>query len=516
MNIKKIDFIKTDSKKINPKIIDCLFSILLFLYSLRHTRYGVEWWDTGYSYANFLFIEHMDPMWKFSTFLANVFGHLFTKLPFGDRMIGMNFYTGLIVTAMAIGGYFFFAKKLGIPKGIAFLGEMIALSLSWCPTAVLYNYLTYLFFGVALVCIYEALTVSERPRRKRLFLILAGALLGINIFVRFPNLVQMGLILALWGYGWITKKKKKEVLFETLWCIIGYLAGIALCLTVISLRYGFFEYIDAIVRLMNMPSEASAYTPMSMIMGQIRTYLQNLRWLSYPAMLAAFGTLLFTCLPKRLRKVFYLPYVGIVFLLFWYLARRSMYNFNYLSLASMLQWAFFLLTLLILIGVRTLFHKKENTSVKLMVLLALLFVFITPIGTNNHLIASINNLYFVAPFLLWLYIRAFGPLPASLGRWSLFPIKSTLACIFVMIFIQVGLCGWVYVFQEATGGENLHTRVENNDILRGMLTTPDRADVISSLTSYVTQEDLKGKEIILYGMIPALSYYLEMPFAISP
>jgi hypothetical protein len=306
------------------------------------------------------------------------------------------------------------------------------------------------------------------------------------------------------------------VLCETLWCIVGYLAGIALCLTVISLRYGFFEYIDAIVRLMNMPSEASAYTPMSMIMSQIRTYLQNLRWLSYPAMLAAFGTLLFTCLPKWLRKIFYLPYVGIVFLLFWYLARRNMYNFNYLSLASMLQWAFFLLTLLILIGIRTLFHKKENSSVKLMVLLALLLVFLTPIGTNNHLIASINNLYFVAPFLLWLYIRAFGPLPASFGRWSLFPIKSMLACIFVMIFIQVGLCGWIYVFQEATGGENLHTRVENNDILSGMLTTPDRVEVIGSLTSYVTQENLKGKEVILYGMIPALSYYLEMPFAMSP
>jgi len=31
----------------------------------------------------------------------------------------------------------------------------------------------------------------------------------------------------------------------------------------------------------------------------------------------------------------------------------------------------------------------------------------------------------------------------------------------------------------------------------------------------VNENQLKGREILLYGQIPAMSYYLEMPFAIS-
>ena len=72
-----------------------LFSLILFLYPLRHIRYGVEWTDTGYNYGNFLFMDNMDPMWVFSTYLGTALGNLFTKLPFGNYMMGLNFYTGL-------------------------------------------------------------------------------------------------------------------------------------------------------------------------------------------------------------------------------------------------------------------------------------------------------------------------------------------------------------------------------------------------------------------------------------
>ena len=57
--------------------------------------------------------------------------------------------------------------------------------------------------------------------------------------------------------------------------------------------------------------------------------------------------------------------------------------------------------------------------------------------------------------------------------------------------------------------------MENSDILKGMYTSPDRAQVLNELFAYVEEQELKGQEIILYGGIPALSYYLEMPFAIT-
>ena len=57
--------------------------------------------------------------------------------------------------------------------------------------------------------------------------------------------------------------------------------------------------------------------------------------------------------------------------------------------------------------------------------------------------------------------------------------------------------------------------LENNDILKGMRTSEDRAKLISEISAYVSDTGLQGKEVILYGNIPAMSYYLDMPFAIS-
>ena len=41
--------------------------LILLIYPMRHVNWGLDLWDTGYNYANFLYMgtEHMDPMWLF-------------------------------------------------------------------------------------------------------------------------------------------------------------------------------------------------------------------------------------------------------------------------------------------------------------------------------------------------------------------------------------------------------------------------------------------------------------------
>ena len=52
-------------------------------------------------------------------------------------------------------------------------------------------------------------------------------------------------------------------------------------------------------------------------------------------------------------------------------------------------------------------------------------------------------------------------------------------------------------------------------MLRGMRTTAERAKVIEELTEYIYENDLSGREVLLYGEIPFASYALEMPSALS-
>ena len=155
---------------------------------------GVDYIDSMYSPGNFVFFKQMKGTWVVATFLANAIGHLFTLLPGGGTYIGIRIYTSLVISAIALIAYFTLRKRM--PWYIVAVGETIAICLCWCPSTILYNYLTYLFMTVGLVFLYKGLT-EEKP----LFLVLAGLSLGINLFVRFPNIVETGFILAVWVYG---------------------------------------------------------------------------------------------------------------------------------------------------------------------------------------------------------------------------------------------------------------------------------------------------------------------------
>ena len=503
-------------EKLN-NVMEVLFPVILLLYPLRHIRVGAEWWDTGYNYANFTYMNHMDEMWLFSTYLGNAVGNFFTKLPFGDTMLGMQVYTGLVVSLLALMAYFFFVKEVKIPKWLTFVGVFLALNLCWCPTAVLYNYLTYVFWTVGILCLYHALMYEKKSA---LYFVLAGISLGVSVFVRFSNLSNMALIVAVWAMGIIRKEKVKKVCCQTLWCILGYLLGLGVMFLWIGIRYGVGNYVESIMRLLSMPQEASSYTLYSMIHYQIINYLQNLIWLSYLGLFTIAGMLVYQILPKSWTLIKNIGYVVGAFGWFYVLmVKMNMFNLKYSTKMSVFQWAVMLLTATLIVGVVVIFGKKFTNQEKLLCGLGIILIVITPLGSNNHLYLSINNLFLVAPVTLWFLYRFLKYLPK---QWKIknhalysYPMKAMCLCILAMLMIQGTLFGWGYVFSETDGGENLHTPIENNAVLAGMKTDPERAKLISEISSYVSEKDLKGREVILYGNIPAMSFYLEMPFAIS-
>lgn len=146
------------------RLWEFVFVAILVLYPLRHIAWGLDLWDTGYGYANFEYMgtQHMDSMWLFSTYLTTAIGHFFSLLPGAGTLIGMNFYTGLSISLLAVLGYYFCTKVLKIPALLVFLGEFTAVSFCWCPTGSFYNYVTYVFYLVSVVCLYLGLARGKR------------------------------------------------------------------------------------------------------------------------------------------------------------------------------------------------------------------------------------------------------------------------------------------------------------------------------------------------------------------
>lgn len=503
-----------------------LFPVILMLYPLRHIWLGVELTDSAYSAGNYLYLEKMNPMWLFSTYLANETGHVLSGLPGGGCLMGLNAYTALIISILAVSIYFFLTRWAGVKAEIAFGAQLLAISLCWCPTTILYNTMTYLFLNGAVAFLYVGLI-----REKRSLLFLAGVLLGFNLFVRFPNIAEGLLIITVWYYGFLMHKRIRDVLEETGICILGFVAGAGIILLQIASSYGLTAYLTGIESLMNMPSNASDYSVYSMILTVLLDYKASARWLICMVLLAAAGLLLFSIAKEKgllFKKLLFLAGVAGLFL-WWY--KLGVFNLKYYTYESMFQWVAVFLLVTIAFCLYDLFSDKVTQNQKLMALAVLVILAVTPLGSNNHLYPNINNTFLVFPFTLTsIYQLFYGRMIGddlirgrfSKATWKLrghrlatFPAAAMLLLFAAAVVVQSLGFGAVFTFRDGMSGQKRNTKIENNVILKNMVTNQELADELDGLTSYVNQEKLDSRRVILYGQIPALSYFLQMEPAIS-
>ena len=548
------------------RTLEAIMVLFMALYPLRHIHIGLDLWDTGYNYANFEYmgLDSMDSMWFFSTFLSTAVGHLLTLLPFGKTVLGLNFYTGLIVSIMAVASYMFCTRIIKLPKFIVFLGEYVAISLCWCPTALLYNYLTYFFMLVAVVCIYMGLT-----RNRNHWLFLAGVALGINLFVRFSNLPEVVFIFAVWVYGIlevrsrhraesdVVKKRErkngfKRTAFRTLACMLGYFSVVGGMLLYFGIRYGFGSYFEAIKRLFSMTEEAQDYTAASMLRTLINWYVEAGYWVSRLCVFAVGGVLV-CALAKHLdiqyeinikgkrRHFTFLRLAYIISILLaalslaWLYKRKFSFG-HYGEYGSMLLPSAVLLFLTVIVGVIQIFMPKNSLEKRLIAGLALIVVLITPIGSNTGIFPIINNQFLVAPFLIysiWKLLRIKdgegisrynfnNPLidHATNKRkkiteivWSyvsLFPVKAVILAFAGLCLVQFTTFGAEFVFTESHNAWDTYYSVANVKTVRGIRMNYEKATDFTELQKYIRENGLNENELITYGNIPAVSFYLQM------
>ncbi|MCM1027105.1 MAG: hypothetical protein NC432_11760 [Roseburia sp.] len=517
-----------------------LFVIILALYPLRHVSWGLDLWDVGYNYANFTYMgtEHMDPMWLFSTYLSTALGHLFTRLPGGGSLIGMNVYTSLLISLLALLGYGFCVRELKLPSWIAFLGEMAALSLCWCPGAVLYNYLTYLLFLGGAILLYKGLAEERKG-----CLAAAGVCLGVNVLARFSNLPEMGLILAVWAYDlivWLEERKKdgekpgflRRTAGHTGWCMLGYGAALVVLYGYIHLRYGLDAYFRGISRLFAMTDNATDYKATSMVRAVLDSYLMNFYWVARIGVILLAGMLVFVVLGflrrwlrgrekllKWLSAGAHLFCVVLGAAMIGWLYLRKFCIMDYTDYYFMRRPGILFLMLTMVIGAVRIFSPGSQREEKLISGMVILVILLSSLGSNNGIYSSLNNLFLAAPYTLWeswRFLRKAKEFKLSHVIINPFPAKCILSSFLLLCSVQFGIFGAFFCFAEAHGVSEIGARVENNEILKNIKMSAEKARWMTELDRFAEENDLAGQEVILYGNIPALSYYLQMPSAFNP
>jgi len=520
MQIKELTYAKNKRKMFIYILYNIIFPLVLLMFPLIKSGVGVDYTDSMYSPGNFVFFSEMEGTWVIATYLSNVIGFLITKLPGAGTYLGLRIYANLFVSAMALISYYWLKNRIKIPAWIVAAGEVIAIGLCWCPTTILYNYLTYFFMLLSLICLYEGLT-----REKNGLLVTAGIFLGANLMVRFPNVIEVGFILAVWIYGFLKFKKFGKVVTDTLWCVLGYFACALVLMGIIVVCYGVNAYVDMIMSLFSMTDTATSYKPVEMILALVYQYGRALKWPFGMAVYVIIAGIGFKILKGRLILAKKLATIlGIIILFRWYYG-QGMFNVDYHTYLSVEQWAASLLILAMCVFAAGFFGRKEDSDYKLLCVILLLVIAITPIGSNNNIYPSINNLFLVAPVAIYgLYkiivkVKVYSCTHQWITDW-IYPLRAMIGAIVVMILIQSIGFGTVFVFRGARDGEKRDTKIINNDILKGMYTNAEKAEAIGELTEYwnssiLTKAANAGTlKVLLAGDLPGVAYFLDAPCAI--
>lgn len=500
-----------------------LFPTLLVLYPLLRINQGIDVLDTTYSLANFQYFTSMNGTWIVATFLSNVAGNLMMHLPFGNTMIGMYFYTALIQSGTAFAAYEALRRKM--PAPLVFIGEWIALGLCWCPSTILYNYLTYLFMTAGVLLLYDGILRDDKK-----YYAAAGICLGANVAVRMPNVVQAALIVAVWYGAVIYGRTWKQAIRDTLWCALGYAVGFGVPLTAICIRYGVGAYPAMVQALFAMTDKAADYKPSAMVSGMLGDYQTGLFWLLFAAICMVVGWLLFTVqrrlFPgKRVMMVLCkVIYAAVLFVLLRFYWGRGVFDFRYYWYSSMYYPAVLLLLAAIFAALYCLLRKGIRFELKIQAMLSLVLIFVTPLGSNNYLYPIINNLFIVVPFFLWTAydrfvlrraeIRGEGAATAKVNDFA-FVWGAPVVLLIVFVFIQSMGFHMAFAFQDGINGEARDTELTIPVKAKSIYTNQDNAAWLEELAEYTENAGLTGRELISYGEIPGLGYLLDMPPALS-
>lgn len=494
-------------KRFQAPLEKFLFPVVLLLYPLIGLNQGLNIADTTYGLSNYEYFSAVDPMWALSTFLSNVVGSTIMRLPGAGTMLGMSVYCSFVISIIALVPYYLLQRWM--PGWMIFIGEFIAESLCWCPRVIMYNYLTYLFFTLGTLFLLAGMFEWDKQNR---YLPLAGFFLGLNVMVRFPNIVEAGMILVLWFFDVITGGRFIETVKKTLMCIGGYFLGLLLPYLLVTAKYGPGAYFGMIGSLFGMTSGASDYTASGMVSSIISAYLTTAKDMLIMIPCVAAGIVMFKLLPGKYTMIKKFLFIAGLLILVRYYFADGVFTRNYHYYDSVFQAAMMLVIIGLIFSIvgsiGLLNGSKEEQTLSFAILLILL---ITPLGSNNYTYPVINNLFVVAPVVLWLFRR----LMQRLGEEDFnFSWQGMVTMVIAVVLVQGIIFHFCFAFGDGMDGQPRDAKCSIPKV-SSMATTQYNAETLDELYAVLLEKELLEDKAILFGGVPGLAYIFDLEPAID-
>lgn len=484
-----------------------IFPVILLLFSFVNVNKGIDITDVGYNLGNFTYLGNLDRMWYYSTLFSNYIGWVLVHLPFGATMLGVSIYLRIIRAAFVLWLYRFLVKTVKLNAVVSFFGLFLSLALCWAPAYGVYHYMTYYLFTVTTALLYVGLRDGKRKN-----LVLAGVVLALNVFVRFPNICEVALIVAVWWYSIAKREKFKNALNNTLNCIIGYVATLAVIFGIIAIKGNLGTYIGSIKELFSMTDESERYGIWFTIRNLIASYTCVWYWMIPVALgvagLLAVGLIAFrkdSALAK-LRPLYHIVAVlGFAVIYIWHY-KKALFDYNFRSYSSMYLYSVVIIIVCLVLMLFASFSKAFEPSMKVLFVSAIVITLITPLGSNNSLYAAINNLFLLMPLSMYVAVSFWNNKKTEV-------MATGLVTLLAFYTVQMTVFGCMFTFREKQPAQD--TRVTNNPVVAGMKTTKANAKLLEDISDIWDKESLKEARVLSFGEVPGIAYYMGSEPAIS-
>lgn len=496
------------------KIIEyIIYPISLLILPVMNYTQGVDVSDSTYSLGNYLFSDKLEGMWVMSTYLSNLFGRIIINLPGAATLRIANIYFGIILGS--VGLLVYFALKNDFDARYVFLGEFIAICCCWIPKGILYNYLSYFIMAAGALALYKGIV-----KNSKILLFTAGVLLGLNVFVRIPNITQMALVVVLWLAYFV---QRKNVFKDTLICIGGYLIGVGIPGVSLLIKYGTSGISGMISGLSSISSTDNTYSALSMISGPVKAYAMSSKWIALAVLVVLAGSLMFKILPGKLTGLKTAIYTALIVVMIRFFWGRGMFSFRYYEdYTSIYEWIVLVLIFSIAIDIYCIIRGISSRSRKdtfdsrtfsefVMATISLVVIIIAPLGSNNNLYQNMNNMFLVLPFTVYIAFKIIT------GFWrkkqcNRIPVAVMIYAVMLCVLIQAFGFSQNFVFRDGMRGEPRDTMISGVESLEGMYTNADNAGTIMGLCEFMQKQTYDS--IILLGDCPGLTYILKKPSAL--
>ncbi len=262
--------------QINTRVLVVAAMLALVAYQLIGVFWGFELCDSGFylTFYDHIYDAPETVSYNFMYYLSGLFGGLVSKvLPSEGSMVLMRLAGVLVNVLIMLLLYGTLRRQLG--RRALLLGFAVVLLGYFKPVYTLsYDLFTSLFYVLAITLMYRGLTTKRLP-----LLLASGFVLGLNVFMRLPNVVGLSLIVLVVIGGraldWTGKMMCKGVgaMMAGILMAVALMLALMLCLGHDRL---FIDNVKELFAIAQDHSGEQSHSLGQMIMTQVNFYLRSL------------------------------------------------------------------------------------------------------------------------------------------------------------------------------------------------------------------------------------------------